>query len=671
MPARITLDDLAREPLFVAWADRDGKKVPYIGAGRPYENKPATALTRAAAAKIPGMDGVGIILGQSVEIGGERFVLLGLDRDTFRDAGSGKVEDWAMESAHTFQSRREWSPSGTGDKEFFLVAQSEATTIASAMGGKQSQKFDQGGGKHPPGLQLFRGGYFTLTGKHVAGTSKTLRVVPAAEITRFLRTTGPAFAAQGGDAAPGTKPHDGTNSGRAWHAALHVHRNGTFEDDADDLRAEWRRRLDDDPDLTTWAEEQGERIWRTYCRAGLLVGAEQTLKAGGGKKRFEKRARDDADLLCEDWTEADQRKEIGEAWNKATAKAAQRSDVTSGPLKTWTPAECEAADPPDFVVQNLVARGDLGCVFGQPGAGKSVAAPHLAYAIAQGRKAFGLHTEQGPVLYVTGEDEEGAKLRVKAQREMHGDAPGFTLVSVSDLNGDQFDDLAALVEQQRPVAVFIDTLSACFPGLEENKAESVGAVVARMRRIAALPSHPAVIFIHHTPWAEARMRGHSSLFGTLESAVLVEAGNDGSTVSTTKVVKNKRGRGGRKFDFEVEVVEMGRDKWGGPITTVRAIERGVPAPTTKAGDETEALSVLRKLIESQGTPEIEKSLWRAECKAEWAGRSADAFRAAWARVTKALSAKRLVTIDGKSVTTTTDDSTVDFHPEDADDDDIV
>jgi hypothetical protein len=227
------------------------------------------------------------------------------------------------------------------------------------------------------------------------------------------------------------------------------------------------------------------------------------------------------------------------------------------------------------------------------------------------------------------------------------------------------------VEEQRPIAVFIDTLSACFPGLEENKAESIGAVVAKMRRIAALPSRPAVIFIHHTPWGEARMRGHSSLFGTLESAVLIEAGKDGSPTSTATVVKNKRGRRGRQFAFDVEVVEMGRDKWGGAITTVRAVECGVPAATTKAGDETDALDILRKLIRDMDRVEIDVALWRSSCKEAWKERSAEAFRTAWGRVTKGLSAKDLIAVNGKSVTTRTDDSTVVFDPESADDDDLV
>ena len=46
---------------------------------------------------------------------------------------------------------------------------------------------------------------------------------------------------------------------------------------------------------------------------------------------------------------------------------------------------------------------------GAPGAAKSLLGPHLGYAVAQGREAFGMRTRQGGVLYVAAEDARGMR----------------------------------------------------------------------------------------------------------------------------------------------------------------------------------------------------------------------------------------------------------------------
>jgi putative DNA primase/helicase len=97
-------------------------------------------------------------------------------------------------------------------------------------------------------------------------------------------------------------------------------------------------------------------------------------------------------------------------------------------LTILTPSDCEAALPRPYIVKGLIGRGDFGLIVGQPGAGKSVLGPHIAYAVAQGRSIFGRRVQQGVVLYIAAEDGAGLRVRVRGLRQRWGDAPDFRLI---------------------------------------------------------------------------------------------------------------------------------------------------------------------------------------------------------------------------------------------------
>ena len=185
-------------------------------------------------------------------------------------------------------------------------------------------------------------------------------------------------------------------------------------------------------------------------------------------------------------------------------KHAPAKPKTRGGLTFYTPDECAAAPSRGYIVKGLVTPGDVVSIFGAPGAGKSLIAPHIGYMVAQGELAFGMRTKPGVVFYVAAEDETGLRQRVAALRIRHGDAPDFRVVAgVSDLFADDAADLEALavaMEDQRPTLIVVDTLAMAFPGLEENDAKSMGRVVAVARKLAEHGA--AVMLIHHDTKAE-------------------------------------------------------------------------------------------------------------------------------------------------------------------------
>lgn len=275
-------------------------------------------------------------------------------------------------------------------------------------------------------------------------------------------------------------------------------------------------------------------------------------------------------------------------------------EVVSPPsrLTFLSPSECEASPSRGYVLKGMIATGDIGCIFGQPGAGKSLIAPHIGYAVAQGRKAFGLRTKPGKVFYVAAEDAHGMRGRVTALKLRHGDAAGFTLVEgVSDLLSDDAPDLIALrqaVETERPTLIFLDTLAMAFPGLEENTADGMGRVVAVARSLTAWGA--AVILVHHSTKAEGKTpRGHSVFNGALDMAMHVERDEDGTVRGA--LTKNRNGSCERPLAFTIAAETLGADEDGDPITAALVSEGAEIAfkSSRVSPSASAALAVLREM----------------------------------------------------------------------------
>ena len=155
---RTAFVDLVDERRWVAWRTEPTGKVPVNPAtgGRAKTNKPATWSTYIAArrrAHRAGTTNVGLV---SVH---------GFDLDDCRNAETGEATDWAIEIIETANTYTEISPSGTGFKLFFAdgaVVEKQVIEV-------------------PPGkIEIFAGraGYFTTTGRHVAGTPLARRPRP-------------------------------------------------------------------------------------------------------------------------------------------------------------------------------------------------------------------------------------------------------------------------------------------------------------------------------------------------------------------------------------------------------------------------------------------------------------------------------------------------------------
>ncbi len=289
-------------------------------------------------------------------------------------------------------------------------------------------------------------------------------------------------------------------------------------------------------------------------------------------------------------------------------------------LTFLSPADCEAAPSRGYVIKGLIAPGDVGCIFGAPGAGKSLLSPFLAYAVAQGREAFGQRVRAGGAFYVAAEDPHGMRGRVRALKAAYGDAPGFRLVEgVSNLHPDAPDVTALLeaIETQKPAIVFVDTLAMAFPGLEENSAESMGNVVAVARKLAE--GGAAVVLVHHDTKAETGTpRGHSILNGALDVALHVKR-DDESGIVRAKLTKNRNGPCDLDIAFSIATEDGGTDEDGDTITLPRCRELSADPMRVKLTDrQAAAAAILKCIVIDDPSGLIPESRWRDACVVEGA-----------------------------------------------------
>ncbi len=125
--------------------------------------------------------------------------------DTCRNAETGEIQEWAQGVIDDFASYTEISPSGTGVKIFFYYTAGDLEELRQVMGTSTGKQFKQGGGKHPPGFEIYLcGKYFTVTGKALPGYD-AISYVPTDKIRHFIQHVGPQFK-NGSKASGPTKP---------------------------------------------------------------------------------------------------------------------------------------------------------------------------------------------------------------------------------------------------------------------------------------------------------------------------------------------------------------------------------------------------------------------------------------------------------------------------------
>ena len=227
-----------------------------------------------------------------------------------------------------------------------------------------------------------------------------------------------------------------------------------------------------------------------------------------------------------------------------------------------------ALPPLTWRVRGVLPEQGLAAIYGASMSGKSFLGIDLAAAIAEGADWFGHRVKAAPVVYAALEGERGIKPRAGAWEARNGRSVGFrTMLDPFRLDEPaQVQELAEVVTRELGLGavVIIDTLNRAAPTADENSSEGMGAILEGAKTLQRL-TEGLVVLVHHTGKdAERGMRGHSSLLAALDGSICVSRING---VREWSVAKSKDGDDGDKFAFRLDVVSLGHDEFGDPVTS--------------------------------------------------------------------------------------------------------
>lgn len=295
------------------------------------------------------------------------------------------------------------------------------------------------------------------------------------------------------------------------------------------------------------------------------------------------------------------------AFLAAAAEALAATGRTAGPI-SFVPFDDAAAsalaDPGRPLIKGLIDWGAMTILYGESNVGKTFVSLDMAYAVASGRRWGGMKTTRTGVVYVAAEGGRGARRRALALQRKYGPCDGFVflLAPIDLLRPDA--DLHPLIQAVAGLGfevglIVIDTLSRALAGGDENASTDMGAVVRHLDVLRS-KTQAHVLVVHHSGKDKAKgARGHSLLRAATDTEIEV---GDGQIMATKQRDLDKAWAS----PFALEVVELGSDEDGDPITscTVKLVARAAEAPPANATPrEIEVLQAVRVWVDTASPEE--------------------------------------------------------------------
>jgi hypothetical protein len=230
----------------------------------------------------------------------------------------------------------------------------------------------------------------------------------------------------------------------------------------------------------------------------------------------------------------------------------------------------------DFV-EGLLGVGASSLTYGASNVGKSFWILDLAVSVATGRPFRDeLEVDQGGVLYLALEGKIGMQNRLETLKRrgvLAADSPLFVshdhVELTSGTYGQRVAETCRKIEREKgvsPCLIIIDTLSRAMGGGDENASRDMMVAVGEIDLIRG-ETGAHVMIIHHTGKDETRgARGSSTLRAAVDTEIELSR-PEGSLITTARVTKQRDFQIGNPMPFSLEVVELGVDRRGNPITS--------------------------------------------------------------------------------------------------------
>jgi putative DNA primase/helicase len=265
------------------------------------------------------------------------------------------------------------------------------------------------------------------------------------------------------------------------------------------------------------------------------------------------------------------------------------------------------AAPLKWLIRGVIPAASFVALFGPSGSGKSFLALDICAAVANGDEWFGKRVEPAPVTYCALEGAAGMSKRARAlaiqqRRPLPADLRFIT--QAIDLQKEKdVHDLAEAVTTQggENGLLVIDTLNRAASGVDENASTGMGVLIGACKELMKRTGC-TVLVVHHTGKDSAKgLRGHSSLFAALDSAIEVTRSSDRREWS---VAKSKDDADGEKNGFVLKVVELDGDDAEEPVTSCVIVSDDRPATVAvpkPRGKTQELVYAVMKCLLSEST----------------------------------------------------------------------
>lgn len=201
-------------------------------------------------------------------------------------------------------------------------------------------------------------------------------------------------------------------------------------------------------------------------------------------------------------------------------------------LKFMSRAELLALPKPASLLGGCLQQDTLAILLGKFGSLKSMVALDWALTLSTGGTWNEIHKapKAYPALYVAAEGHTGLIKRMNAWERHYKKTVTDDMFRLAPMAADLTTDgnVIALTQQVREFGaklLVIDTLHKCCPGIEENSATEMGAVVGRLNKLRA-DTGCTVLMVHHTGHVGTRARGSSSIEDDVDTSWIISFASD-------------------------------------------------------------------------------------------------------------------------------------------------
>jgi hypothetical protein len=242
-------------------------------------------------------------------------------------------------------------------------------------------------------------------------------------------------------------------------------------------------------------------------------------------------------------------------------------------VKIYTRSQVKKWPAPKWVIKKLLAEGTINYLLSEWGKGKSFVAIDWAVHIALGRDWQGFKTAKRRVLYVAAEGIPNKRLDAWEQHFGTDITDGlFLCPGMSLTNGDDVEELQKIIDEEDIGVVFFDTQHAVSRGVGENGADDAGEILGPLQELREEFPDLVSVMLHHRGKEPSRGGRGSSAFPAAMDYIYEIDSDDPKVSLTLKRTKQREEGTFGEMAFRLEVVKLGEDEDGDPVTSCVVIE---------------------------------------------------------------------------------------------------